>query len=77
MNDLVSCPLLGTNSYKVLNWLDKNSDTSSLLVKINGNVQKNFIDLTGKMIESVNYIISGDLKAFGKAIGSSLKIVIN
>ena len=77
MNDLISCPLLGTNSDKVLNWLNKNSDISSLIVKINGNVQKNFIDLTGKILESVNYILSGDLKAFGKTIGSSLKIVIN
>ena len=57
MNDLISCPLLGTNSDKVLNWLNKNSDISSLIVKINGNVQKNFIDLSGKILESVNYIL--------------------
>ena len=77
MNDLISCPLLGKNTDKVLNWMGKNSDIPSLIAKININVEKNFIDLSGKMLESVNYILTGDLKAFGKTIGSSLKIVIN
>ena len=75
MNDLLSCPFF-SNTDKILNWLSKNSDIPSLIAKINENVRKNFIDLSGKMLESVNYILSNDLKSFGKTMGSSLKIVI-
>ena len=56
MNDLLSCPFF-SNTDKILNWLSKNSDIPSLIAKINENVRKNFIDLSGKMLESVNYIL--------------------